>query len=134
MTDLLKSAKDQVLALTQAAYAAAVEDGALPGGVETRANVELPRDAANGDCTTTFALAAAKAMKRKPRDIAQALLDHMDLTGTYFASVEAAGPGFLNFRFNESWYAGVLSAIETEGADYGRCDIGQGEQIRKSVV
>ena len=134
MTDLLKSAKDQVLALTQAAYAAAVEDGALPGGVETRANVELPRDAANGDCTTTFALAAAKAMKRKPRDIAQALLDHMDLTGTYFASVEAAGPGFLNFRFNESWYAGVLSAIETEGADYGRCDIGQGERVMVEFV
>lgn len=56
--------------------------------------MEIPKDAANGDFTTTFALAAAKALHKGPRDIAQALLDHMDLTGTYFASAEIAGPGF----------------------------------------
>ena len=68
------------------------------------APVEIPKDTANGDFTTTFALAASKAL-RLPCNIAQALLDHMDLAGSYFASAEIAGPGFLNFRLNDSWYA-----------------------------
>ena len=52
-----------------------------PGGlgVDVRAGVEIPKDPANGDYTTTFALAAAKAMKKSPREIASALLEHLDL-------------------------------------------------------
>ena len=65
MTNLIQQAKDQVLALTGAAYAAAAAAGALPADVEVRAGVEIPKDTANGDYTTTFALAAAKAMKKK---------------------------------------------------------------------
>ena len=48
------------------------------------APVEIPKDTANGDYTTTFALAAAKALGKPPRVIAQALLDHMDLAGQLF--------------------------------------------------
>ena len=64
MTNMIQQAKDQVLELTLAAYEAAAEAGQLPGGVNVRAGVEIPKDPANGDYTTTFALAAAKAMKR----------------------------------------------------------------------
>ena len=82
MTNLIQQAKDQVLALTGAAYAAAAAAGALPADVEVRAGVEIPKDTANGDYTTTFALAAAKAMKKNPREIAQTLLDNLDLSGS----------------------------------------------------
>ena len=63
--NMIQSAKDQIAELTKSAYAAAVEAGALPAGVETPVAVEIPKDAANGDYTTTFCLAAAKAMKNK---------------------------------------------------------------------
>ena len=86
--------------------------------------MEIPKDPANGDYTTTFALAAAKAMKMRPRDIAEVLLENIDLEGSYFASAEIAGAGFLNFRLGSGWYAGVMSAVESEGAAYGRSDIG----------
>ena len=46
----------------------------------------------------------------------------MDLNGSYFASAEIAGPGFLNFRLGNSWYEGVCAAVESEGADYGTND------------
>ena len=62
MNNMIQLAKDQVLSLTQAAYAAAVQAGTLPEAAEVKANVEIPKDTANGDYTTTFALAAAKAM------------------------------------------------------------------------
>lgn len=98
MINMVQNAKDQAAALAMAAYQAAVADGTLPQAEVKTAPVEIPKDTANGDFTTTFALAASKALRQPPRNIAQALLDHMDLAGSYFASAEIAGPGFLNFR------------------------------------
>ena len=119
MINMVQNAKDQAAALAMAAYQAAVADGTLPQAEVKTAPVEIPKDTANGDFTTTFALAASKALRQPPRNIAQALLDHMDLAGSYFASAEIAGPGFLNFRLNDSWYAAVCEAVESEGAGYG---------------
>ena len=134
MINMIQNAKDQVLELTQRAYQAAVSAGQLPGDVSVRAGVEIPKDAANGDYTTTFALAAAKAMHKSPREIAGILLEHMDLGGSYFASAEIAGAGFLNFRLNPSWYAEVLSAVEGEGERYGRSDALKGRKIMVEFV
>ena len=122
MINIIQNAKDQAAALAMGAYQAAVADGTLPQAEVRTAPVEIPKDTANGDFTTTFALAASKALRQPPRNIAQALLDHMDLEGTYFASAEIAGPGFLNFRLNDSWYEGVCAAVEAEGPDYGTND------------
>nr|WP_326185465.1 arginine--tRNA ligase [uncultured Oscillibacter sp.] len=122
MINMIQNAKDQAASLAMAAYRAAVADGALPEAVVKTAPVEIPKDTANGDFTTTFALACSKVLRRPPRNIAQALLDHMELEGTYFASAEIAGPGFLNFRLNDSWYQGVCAAVESEGAAYGTND------------
>ncbi len=134
MINMIQNAKDQVLALTEKAYEAAAAAGKLPAGVSVRAGVEIPKDPANGDYTTTFALAAAKAMKRSPREIASALLEHLDLTGTYFASAEIAGAGFLNFRLGSGWYGAVLEAVSREGADYGRSEALKGQRIMVEFV
>ena len=117
--NMIESAKEQVRQLTQRAYRACVEAGTLPGGIETVPAVEIPKDTANGDYTTTFCLAAAKAMKMNPRQVAQTLIDAMALEGSYFTAVELAGPGFLNFRLGGKWYADTVSVIETEGEKYG---------------
>ena len=134
MINMIQNAKDQAAALAMAAYEAAVADGTLPRAEVKTAPVEIPKDTANGDFTTTFALAASKALRQPPRNIAQALLDHMRLEGTYFASAEIAGPGFLNFRLNDSWYAGVMEAVETEGEDYGTNDGLRGKKIMVEFV
>ena len=134
MINMIQNAKDQAASLAMAAYEAAVADGTLPRAEVKTAPVEIPKDTANGDFTTTFALAASKALRQPPRNIAQALLDHMRLEGTYFASAEIAGPGFLNFRLNPSWYAGVMEAVESEGADYGTNDGLRGKKIMVEFV
>ena len=134
MKNLIQSAKDQAAELTMAAYRKAVADGTLPEAEVKTAPVEIPKDTANGDYTTTFALAASKALHQAPRNIAQALLDHMDLQGSYFASASIAGPGFLNFRLNGSWYEAVLSAVESEGAAYGTSDALKGQKIMVEFV
>ena len=70
MIHMIQNAKDQVLALTNTAYQTAAAQGKLPGDVQVRANVEIPKDPANGDYTTTFALAAAKAEPKVAAEIA----------------------------------------------------------------
>ena len=134
MINMIQNAKDQAAALAMAAYQAAAADGTLPQAAVPAAPVEIPKDTANGDFTTTFAMAAARALRQPPRAIAQALLDHMDLTGSYFTSAEIAGPGFLNFHLGEDWYGGVMSAVESEGDSYGTCDTHKGQKIMVEFV
>ena len=132
--NIIESAKEQVRQLTQDAYRACVAAGTLPGGIETIPAVEIPKDTANGDYTTTFCLAAAKAMRMNPRQVAQTLMDAMALEGSYFTSVELAGPGFLNFRLGGKWFADTVSAIEAEGEKYGENDTLAGKKYMVEFV
>ena len=134
MANMIQSAKDQVARLTRAAYEAAAAEGVLPAGVELKGSVEIPKDPQNGDYASSVAMAGAKAMKMKPRDVAQALADRMELAGTIFSSVEIAGPGFLNFRLGPKWYGDVLAEIEKEGLTYGRSDEGKGQKVMVEFV
>ena len=132
--NMIESAKEQVRQLTQRAYRACVEAGTLPGGIETVPAVEIPKDTANGDYTTTFCLAAAKAMKMNHRQVAQTLIDAMALEDSYFTAVELAGPGFLNFRLGGKWYADTVSVIEAEGEKYGENDTLAGKKYMVEFV
>ena len=132
--NMIESAKEQVRQLTQDAYRACVAAGTLPGGIETIPAVEIPKDTANGDYTTTFCLAAAKAMRMNPRQVAQTLMDAMALEDSYFTSVELAGPGFLNFRLGGKWFADTVSAIEAEGEKYGENDTLAGKKYMVEFV
>jgi arginyl-tRNA synthetase len=132
--NMIQHAKDQVARLTRDAYAAAAAEGLLPEGVETPVAVEIPKDTANGDYTTTFCLAAAKAMRKSPRDVAQILVGKMNFADTCFTGAEIAGPGFLNFRLADKWYAGVLAAVDVEKESYGRGDGLKGKKYMVEFV
>ena len=127
--NMIQNAKDQVLDLTVSAYQKAAAEGLLPQDAAVTPSVEIPKDTANGDYTTTFCLAAAKALKKNPRQVAQILMDHMDLSGSYFTSVEMAGPGFLNFRLGNKWFRDTVACVEQEGAAYGCNDVLKGQKI-----
>ena len=132
--NMIQNAKDQVLDLTVSAYQKAAAEGLLPQDAAVTPSVEIPKDTANGDYTTTFCLAAAKALKKNPRQVAQILMDHMDLSGSYFTSVEMAGPGFLNFRLGNKWVRDSVACVEQEGAAYGCNDALKGQKIMVEFV
>lgn len=134
MSNMIQAAREQVSALTQAAYEKAAAQGILPAGVEVKAAVEIPKDVKNGDYASSFAMAGAKAMHMAPRAIAQAIVDHLDLEGSYFERAEIAGPGFLNFFMGSKWYGDVLSDIEAEGMEYGKSDEGRGKKVMVEFV
>ena len=134
MVNKIQAARVQVAQLTQAAYEKAVEAGKLPAGAEVKATIEIPKDTAHGDYASSYAMAGAKALHMAPRAIAQTIVDHLDLEGSYFQKVEIAGPGFLNFTLGPKWYQEVLADVEREGAQYGANTEGHGEKVMVEFV
>ena len=131
--NMYKTAKETFEALVYAAYRAAVAAGELPDAETARPAVEVPRDAQNGDLSSTFALAAAKPLRQAPKKIAEALLAHME-ENALFAGYSVAGPGFLNARFSDEWYRSELESADAGGERYGQDDIGGGKRVMVEFV
>ena len=134
MANLIEQAKAQIETLLGEAYLAAAAKGVLPAGAALSGTVEIPKDVQNGDFAANHAMTGARALRMAPRKIAEALTAELKLDGSYFRAVEVAGPGFINFRLGELWYAEVLRAVAAEGADYGRVELGRGEKVMVEFV
>src|SRR5260221_7332551 len=109
-----------VLARVHAVCGALAAEGGWPGGVDlSRVVVEPTKDASHGDMASNAAMVLAKEAKAKPRDLAEAIaakLREDDL----IASVEVAGPGFINLTLKTSAWADALRAVLRDGASYGQ--------------
>src|SRR5690242_4330188 len=80
---------------------------------------EVPRQAEHGDYATNVAMTLARAAKRPPRHIADAVAKNFPAMPEV-ARVEVAGPGFLNVFLAPTWIAAALREILDAGAAYGR--------------
>ena len=134
MPDLIDAAKKSIETLLHESCRRAAEKGQLPAGAELSGTVEVPKDPTNGDFAANHAMSGARALRMAPRKIADALVENLDLAGSWFASAEAAGPGFINFRLSPAWYADVLRAVQSAGADYGRSDEFAGQKVMVEFV
>jgi arginyl-tRNA synthetase len=113
--------------LVRAAVDAAVADGVLPADAAPPIRFERPKRREHGDWATNVALDAAG----DPRAIAQALLER--LPGSHLvASVEVAGPGFLNFRLSPEWLHDVVRRAAAPG--FARTDEGAGQRMNVEYV
>ena len=85
---------------------------------------ERPARREHGDWSSNVALATAKAAGRNPRELAQAVAEHLDADlPAHVDRVEIAGPGFVNFRLADTWLHDVLAEVVTGGVDgYARPD------------
>ena len=105
----------------------------LPADVLGRFVVEPPRDAGHGDLSTNAAMIVAKPLGKAPREVATAIVNRF-ADDPDVLKAEVAGPGFINFRLgNPIWFA-ALRAIGTQGTDYGRSNVGQGEAVNIEYV
>jgi arginyl-tRNA synthetase len=107
---------DPVLGDLAARIRAALTAAGLP---EADPALERPKQADHGDWATTAPLRLAKPAKRPPREIAQALVDHLELPEA-IASVDIAGPGFVNFRLAHRYHEELVRRVLAEGDAFGR--------------
>jgi arginyl-tRNA synthetase len=94
---------------------------------------EVPRQSEHGDYATNVAMTLAKAARRPPRQVADAIAKHFPPM-TEVARVEVAGPGFLNVFLAPQWTAGALRDVLDAGAGYGRGTRLSGQRIRVEFV
>jgi arginyl-tRNA synthetase len=91
-------------------------------------SVDRARDPLHGDFTTNVALRLAKAARRNPRELAQAILAALPAS-PYVARTEVAGAGFINFFLTKDSLGSEIGRIHELGERYGRSTLGQGRRV-----
>lgn len=112
----------------------AMSAGELPLAPTPNFTIETPADRTNGDLASNVAMVSARAFKKAPRAIAEAITKYIELEGTNLDRFEIAGPGFINFFYGKQFYTSVIREIEEKGADYGKSNFGQGKRILVEFV
>lgn len=134
MSYIVNKVEEQLKNAVLSAVKTAVGDGIFAAMPAADFKVEVPADRANGDFSTNAAMVWARELRAAPRKIAEAIIQVIDLSGTYFDRAQAAGPGFLNFYLGDRYYADILKDIRQKGSDYGRSDYGKGKKINVEFV
>lgn len=110
---------EALAAVVRAALEDLVADGAISVEVPESITVERPKSRDHGDYATNVALVLAKRAGMPPRDLAALLRDRLaEAAGV--ASVDIAGPGFLNITVDRASQAELAGTIVEQGGAYGR--------------
>lgn len=96
--------------------------------------VERPRDPKMGDYSTNIAMRLAKALHKKPVDIANELIASLKGNLEEASDISVAGPGFINFKINESALSACINLILSEGKSYGKSNFGKSEKLLVEYV
>jgi arginyl-tRNA synthetase len=123
-----------VLARVHAICAGLAAEGQWPAGIDfSRVVVEPPRDATHGDMATNAAMVLARDAKVKPRDLADRIAEKLR-ADDLVASVDVAGPGFINLTLKPQVWADELRTVLRESVAYGKSAIGRGAKVNVEYV
>jgi arginyl-tRNA synthetase len=123
-----------VLARVHAVCGALATEGGWPAAIDlSRVVVEPPRDPAHGDMATNAAMVLSREAKTKPRDLAEQIAARLR-ADDLIASVDVAGPGFINLTLKASAWSDALRTVLREGDCYGRSAMGAGEKVNVEYV
>lgn len=96
--------------------------------------LEVPRERQHGDLASNIGLVLARETRLPPRTIAEAIAEHLEDPDHSLASVEVAGPGFLNFKFSVSFWRACLREAEAHGERYGLSAANAGGRVSVEFV
>ncbi len=96
--------------------------------------LEIPRDKSHGDYATNIAMQLSRMIRQNPKVIAEQLIAQINSDKAQLASVEVAGPGFLNFKMNKSYLYPILHEIYQQAHRFGEVKLGHGQKINVEFV
>ena len=95
--------------------------------------LDRPKQPQHGDFASNVALQHAKALKRNPREFAQALVAALPASD-WVAKTEIAGAGFINIFVTPAARQAVVARILADGDRHGRSDTRRGERVMVEFV
>lgn len=96
--------------------------------------LDAPKRPEWGDLASTVAMSLASSEQRAPHDIAQIIVENLPSREQLFERVEIVRPGFLNLTVKPALWQEVLKEIESQGAVYGKADLGLGRRVLVEYV
>jgi len=115
----MSSLADELSAQILELVVAAIGRGEINVSAPESITLDRPKNRDHGDYATSIALQLAKSAGKNPREVAEILQGAISkLTGV--ASVDIAGPGFINITLNRANQAELVRTILTAGSSYGR--------------
>ena len=106
---------------------------ALPGTTVPALTLERPKDARHGDYACNVAMQLARALKKNPREIAQAIIGALPQS-PYLDKAEVAGAGFINFFLKREFKQLVVKEVLASAEAYGRSQNGKGRRVQVEFV
>jgi len=125
--------KQQLQTLLEQALGQLRSTGELPADARVDIKLERARDRQHGDFATNLAMTLTKLTRRKPRELAQLIVDNLPQS-PLLTKVEIAGPGFINFFLGADAYRCSIGEILAAGERYGRSEFGGGLAIQVEFV
>jgi arginyl-tRNA synthetase len=124
---------EQLRDVVRAAVATVAGRGALAVAVPDDVVVERPKNPEHGDYATNVALRLAKPAGRPPRAVAELLAAELRVHPGV-ATVDVAGPGFLNITFVQGALGSIAVQAVTAGERYGHTDEFAGHNLTLEFV
>ena len=125
--------KEHIRSLLEHALAAIRDDGDLTLDPLPDIAIERSRGDGHGDFASPLALALARVAKRKPREIAERIVARLPESAS-IASVEIAGPGFINFSVATAAFTETVRRILASGVSSTRAAFGGGRRVQVEFV
>lgn len=110
--------KEQLVQAINSSVKSAQEAGMLPQGEMPAFVLEVPPKKELGDFATNVAMQSARVFHRKPRDIAEAIINC--LSDDFIDHAVIAGPGFINFYLKGRVLYDSLASIIEKGDSFGQ--------------
>ncbi|MBQ8203830.1 MAG: arginine--tRNA ligase [Clostridia bacterium] len=134
MSVIVAKAKEEIKNIIYSAAEKALEGANVSVGDLPEFVIEVPSNRDHGDYAVNAALVWARAFKKAPRMIAEALMENADFKDSYIEKYEIAGPGFINLFLSDKYYADIVKDVSLKGEDYGKSDFGKGERMLVEFV
>lgn len=133
MSQIVNNVKNEIKEIILSAAGRCVAKGEFPAEPLPDFNIEIPGDRTHGDYAVNAAMVWARALKKAPRIIAEAIADEIVLGG-YISRVEIAGPGFMNIYLSDRFYSDIVLDVLNQKENYGRSNHGNGKSVLVEFV
>jgi arginyl-tRNA synthetase len=98
---------------------------------EIEIGFSVPNNSDHGDFSTNAAMILTRKLRKNPREIAEEIISNLAIDENIISKVEIAGPGFINFKFTQTFLSGIVKTVIDKKEQFGKSEKHRG---KKAIV